>query len=201
MRRPPLAEAAGPALLLLALLGACGGGADPRHDVSSDVTRCKERMRAIHDGLCRYGREHGGPPQASGVAFLAELLASGALGDPAESAEFLQCPGPGARAPDAPPDLTAPETLDGADSTYAVRDTEQHPLAAYPIGPRVPILACDNSAGMNHEGVMNVLYGDGTVVTLELAKLIADGKVPAGTTNLAVGPDSPLEELRVLTPD
>ena len=151
-------------------------------DVASDVHACKENLRAVYAGLREYARVHGSAPAPAGQGFLRELIASGTWEDTPENRERLTCPGSGG---------------------YAGRDTTHHPLPRFPSGGAdlQTLIACDNVAGLNHAGAMNVLHSDGTVVTLQLAELIERGTLPAGTESIPVGPDSPLEALRVLLPN
>ena len=196
MRREGRASAVAPAAALL--LAACGGGEDPRKEVPSDVVVCRENMRAIYAGLREYATRHGHAPEGSGARFLAALIAEGVWEDTPESRARLTCPGAGAQPVPPGTDWSAPATLDEASTAYAARDVAAHPFETFPAGGRVVVLACDDAAGMNHAGVLNVLYADGAVRTFELADLIAAGRVPADATGIVVGPRSPLEELRVL---
>lgn len=171
-------------------------GKSPFPAVASDVTACRDDLRAIYTGLREYASRFGSAPAEPGDAFFLALITSGVWPDTAESRRLLTCPGRHAR----------PATFDlaaGAASAFAGRDTKNHPLAKFPSGGAElePLVACDNAAGMNHDGAMNVLYSDGSVRTFRLEDLIAAGKLPAGTTDIPVGPDSPLEDLRKLVVD
>jgi hypothetical protein len=172
-------------------------GDDPRHDFGDDVRRCTQNLRTLYAGLVEHHRLHGSVPQRSGAGFVLALLGDG-LPDDAEHRRALTCPGPGAQPMPAQLDLANPT----ADSTaYAGRDMARFPLAKFPAGGAElePIAACDDAQGWNHERVANVLYSDGSVVTLSLERLIEQGRVPADTTTLPVGPASPLEDLRKLS--
>jgi len=175
----------------------------PRHDVDSDVRACVENLQAIYDGLRAYRERHGHAPQGSGPAFFAELIASGVWNNDPENARRLTCPGPGATPVPPGTDYADPSSLGPASSAYAGRDSARHPLLKFPAGGEElqALVACDNARGMNHAGVVNVLYSDRTVKTFDLERLVADGILPGGTTTLVVGADSPLEELRVLLAD
>lgn len=204
-RRPSPSPLASLALAALAAagLGACGDD-DPRLAVADDVELCKEHLSAIHAGLCAYTQEVGRPPQSSGVALLAELIASGVWKDTPENRALLTCPGPNAELAPPDTDFLKVDRLSDASSAYAARNTRTLPFADYPEGgpALAPVAACDNVGGsMNHPGLMNVLYSDGSIRTYVLSELIERGKLPPGTTLLVPGPDSALEELRVLTVD
>ena len=155
-------------------------GEDPRHDVTRDVRRCVENMRAIHEGLLHYLEVHGALPEATGSEFLPALIEGGTWTDTAENRERLTCPGAG---------------------SYAVRDFAAYPLPRFPTGGGEPILACDNATGLNHPGVMNILFADKSVHTLVLEQEIARGRVPADSVTIVVGPDSPLPDLQKLRVD
>lgn len=155
----------------------------PFPDVPSDVHLCQENLRTIYAGLREYKAREGSAPPQPGRAFFEELISSGVWEDTPENRARLACPG-----------------KDGH-GTYAGRDTVNHPLPKFPSGGAdiETLIACDNAGGMNHEGAMNVLRSDGSVVTYRLDELIEQQKLPAGTVDLPVGADSPLETLRVLT--
>ena len=159
-----------------------GPAESPFPDVPSDVHVCKENLRAIYAGLRDYRLEKDTVPAGSGRDFFLELITSGLWEDTEENRARLTCP---------------------ASGDYAGRDTKTHPLAKFPSGgdELETLIACDNANGLNHDGVMNLLQSDGTVVTYELADLIARGTLPPETTNIVVGPESPLVKLRVLLPN
>ncbi len=172
-------------------------------ELPSDLDQCRENLREIYAGLLDYKAKLGGPPSGSGVAFFGELVSSGIWENTRVSLRRLTCPGPGAEPmPDGTnfKDLAA---LGPNASAYAGRNTRDFPLAKFPSGGAEiqALVACDDAHGMNHEGALNVLYSDGSVRTLQLASLIADGTLPAGTTTIPVGPDSPIPELRTLAGD
>lgn len=185
-------------------LGACGGGDDPRLAVTDDVERCKQHLSAIHQGLVLYTQQIGRPPQSSGVALLAELIASGVWQDTPENRALLTCPGPNAELAPPDTDFLKVDALSDASSAYAARDARTHPFEAYPEGGPglAAVVACDNVGGtLNHRGLMNVLYSDGSIRTFVLDELIERGTLPPGTSVLVPGPRSPIADLRVLTVD
>ena len=189
--------------LLCLLLVACGEDG-PQLEVSSDAERCKDHLLAIHEGLVEYGRRTGRAPQSSGVAALGELFSSGVWPLDDEHRAHLRCPGPNAHAVPADTRYDLLEGLSAEHSSYAARNMRAHPLETYPIGGRdvAAMVACDNAGPTsNHEGVTNVLYTDGSIRTFVVEELIAAGTLPAGTSKLVVGPDSPIESLRVLATD
>lgn len=179
----------------------CGGHAVV--ELSDDVQECASNLRRIYAGLGLYARrqsEHPAP-QESGVRFLGALIASGALEDTPENRACLTCPGPGAEAVREGVDYRALETLTAADSAYAARDMAAFPLGKFPSGGSElePLVACDNAHGLNHDGCMNVLYSDGSVVTISLAQELERGHLPAGAATIPVGKDSPIADLKKLT--
>lgn len=180
-----------------------GSGDAPVVDVSSDVQECAANLRQIHAGLVLYSAREKHPPSESGVRLLGSLIASGAMEDTDVNRARLTCPGPGAAPVRKGIDYRELVKLTSADSAYAARDVAAYPLAKLPSGGSElePLAACDNAHGMNHRGCMNVLYSDGSVVTLFLAEEIEAGRLPAGAKTIPVGKDSPIPDLRKLTQD
>ncbi len=171
---------------------------DLRHDVSSDVQTCKRHMMAIHKGLVSQERA-GTLDMSSGYAMLGGLIDKGTWKKTAENIRMLTCTGPGAHA--MPDDAFAsPGSFDATSTAYAFRNLADHPLSKFPAGgeDNEPILACDNASGMNHAGVMNVLYTDGSILTLHIEQEIERKRLPPGTTTIAVGTNSPIEALKKL---
>ena len=169
---------------------------DLRHDVPSDVTACKRHMMAIYKGLTSRART-AEVDLSSGYGLVSSLIDDGIWKRTPENRAMLTCPGPGA---DPMPEeaLVLPDTFGPELTAYACRNMEAHPLAKFPSGgeSNEPLIACDNANGMNHDGVMNVLYTDGTILTLHIDHEIERGNLPAGTTMIEVGPNSPLEDLK-----
>jgi hypothetical protein len=187
--------------IILCFRFGCDRGEDPRHDVPDDVRTCRENLREIHEGLLAYQAKFGELPGGSGPRFLAALIAGGIWEDTPENRAKLTCPGPHASPVPENVDWSDAGSLTAAHSAYAVRDFAAHPLVRFPTGGDEPILACDNAHAMNHDGATNVLYADKTVRTFLIEQEIARGRVPAGTTNLILGPESPLPDLRKLRAD
>ena len=180
-----------------------GRGESPLHAVGSDVRACRANLQEIYRGLRAYRDRHGHAPRASGVAFFAALIAEGVWENTPANARKLTCPGKGAHAVPDGVDFADPASLGPASSAYAGRDQVDHPLPKFPSGGAEieTLIACDDARGMNHDGALNVLLSDGTIKTYLLDRLIAEEKLPAGATNIPVGPDSPLADLRVLVAD
>lgn len=191
----PLSVLAGAAAVVLWR----GFGGAPIVDVSGDVSTCAANLRHIYTDMVLYGTRHQSEqrlPPESGVRLLAAVAAS-------EDHGYLTCPGPGAEPVPKSVDYGNLASLTGAASAYAARDTLAFPLAKFPSGGAEiePLVACDNARGLNHEGCMNVLYSDGSVVTLFLSQEIEEGRLPAGSITIPVGPDSPIPDLRKLSPN
>ena len=189
--------------LVVALFLWRGSGGAPVVDMSGDVQECATRMGRIYEGLVKFNAREKPGPSESGVRFLGALIASGVLEDTPANRVLLTCPGPGAAPVAANVDYKALHELTGADSAYAARDHVKFPLPKFPSGgPEIePLVACDNEHGLNHKGCMNVLYSDGSVVTLFLEEEIERGNLPAGSRTIPVGEDSPIADLRKLTRD
>lgn len=190
-------------LALAAALYLWPRGTTPIVDVPDDVNACATNLRAIYAGLLEAHARAGRVPSGSGIAFFAALIAEGVWEDTPAKRALLTCPGPHAAPVPAGLDFRASSALPPSASAYAGRDTSRFPLTKFPSGGAElePLIACDNAGGLNHEGCMNVLFSDGSVITLLLAQEIERGIVPPGTTNLPVGPDSPVPELRELLGD
>jgi len=190
--------------LVLCVSPACSSETSA-HQFSSDIEECKSNLRSIYTGLDGYRRERGEWPEKTGVAFLAELIASGYWENTEANARLLTCPGVdvsqlgiAGRAPETWfNDLS---TVNGESSSYAGRDAVKYRLPST-AGPGDSLVACDNQHGSNHDNVTNVLMSDGSILSLELATEIELGNVPEGTTELVIGPTSTIEELKPLSLD
>lgn len=190
------------------LLGtsACWGGESPRHAFSSDIEECKAQMLDVYQGLLDYTAAEGAPPSESGVRFFATLIASGHWKNSAENARKLTCPAVPieglALANLSPTDwYDSLDGLGGNHSAYAGRNQADHPLPGIPTRGDQALLACDNHLGMNHEGVTNVLFADGSIISFELENERELGNLGPDDEVLPVGPDSPIRELRTLSQD
>jgi hypothetical protein len=172
-------------------------------ELPSDLEQCRENLRAIYQGLLAFEAKTGRAPEGSGPAFLGELVSSEVFENTRSSVRRLTCPGPGAEPMADGTNFKDLASLGPKSSAYAARDTRAFPLAKFPSGGAElePLVACDDARGMNHEGALNVLFSDGTVRTYEIARLVADGTLPPGTTTIVVGPGSPLPELQKLAGD
>ena len=195
-----LALFAVPALLGLGACS-CGAAESPVVEFDSDVDSCRARLKNIYDGLRALKDEQGVTPSAPGVDFFAVLIAEGQWEDVPEARALLSCPGPGVPAIDFSSSFADLGSVTGEHSAYAGRDTANHPLAAFPTRGTEPLIACDNAAGMNHDGVMNVLYADGSIKTYVLEQEREKGTLGADETTIWIGPNSQLEDLRKLTLD
>src|SRR5262245_5826078 len=92
------------------------------------------------------------------------------------------------------------DQVDGTYTRYAGRDLKTYKMSS--LSGNEPIMADDNDGEMNHRsGVTLCLMGNGEVKKFSLVQLKKEGVVPQDATNLEVGPDSPVEELRKLTRD
>ena len=158
------------------------GGDEAVLDAPGDVRACAENLRAIYAGLREYHERSGHLPEARGASFLAALVAEGVWPDTRASRARLACPG-------------------SQGSAYAVRDFGAFPMAKFPAGGSElePLVGCANRRGLDHDGCTNVLYTDGTVLTLELAQEIERGHLPAGARTMVLGPEATIPDLRKLT--
>ena len=177
--RPPFRGAASLLwLVLLAWLPAASGCGDdraesPRRTFASDVEECAVRLRDVYKAMLQQRQDEGWEPSAT-AKIPGDLAASPIW---TAKGQALACPG----------------------GAYAGRDLAAFPLARFPTRGTEVVMACANADGGNHPGgEVNVLYADGSVVTLSLAQEIDAGRLPAGTTAIPVGPASPLEDLAKL---
>ncbi|MEM7305513.1 MAG: H-X9-DG-CTERM domain-containing protein [Planctomycetota bacterium] len=185
----------------LVLLAACGGGGEsPRPDFASDVDECHHNLREIYNGMRAMKAESGWQPTHGGVGFFGELISSGFWPDTPENRAKLSCPGKNVPAAE-PLSFADLDALTGAHSAYAGRDLAAFPLERFPTRGTEPLISCDNAHGMNHDGVMNVLFADGSIKTFQLQQEIAEGRLVEGSTVIPVGANSTVDDLRMLTSD
>jgi len=170
------------------------------------VTSCQKNLTEIYKGLLQYQTKFGRLPKRenSGVRFFAILIASETWENTPTSAIKLTCPGVDVGAltiGDIPEEewFYDLELIDGSYSAYAGRDTLSHPLKK--LSGKDVLIADDNDGGMNHASTTNVLYGDGAVRGVELFTMREEGVIDQEQDILYVGPDSPVEELQVLSLD
>ncbi len=149
-------------------------------ELSDDVRACSANLRALYQDLVAYQARTGRLPAASGPAFLSAPREESLVEHTPDERAQLACPGAG--------------------KPYAGRDALAHPLARFPAGgAEIQVLAaCDGAGQLPHAEGVNVLYSDGSVQMLLLARELEQGRLPAGTSTIPVGPDSPLPELRTL---
>lgn len=188
-------------LALALLLWFWPKGDEPRPDFGSDVEACKANLVEIHEGLLRYRERFGRAPQGSGVAFFAELIASGVWEDTPENRARLTCPGKNATPVSDGTDYRDLASLTGASSAYAGRNSAEFPVVKFPAGGAdlEALVACDSSK--NHDGVIDVLRSDGSILTLSLAQELERGRIPPGSIEIPVGRGSPIPELTKLSGD
>jgi hypothetical protein len=167
-------------------------------------------MREMYKGFMAYKMSFDRAPHQSGVKFFAELVSSGVWDNSKSSAKRLICPGVDVGA--LPGIVDKPETewfnqldqVNGDCSSYAGRDCKTNPLRAFPATSKDALVADDNvgdGVRGNHRRATVVLYGDGSVETLEINDLKKAGLVTEDATVLEVGPGSPREDLRKLSLD
>jgi prepilin-type N-terminal cleavage/methylation domain-containing protein len=172
------------------------------------VTACKKNLQEIYGGLLLYETKHKDLPKEGGAKFIASLIASGVWNNTKDRAQSLTCPSIKVSSltglsSDNPEDWF--RTLDGVDGTctaYAGRDVKRYPLRRFPDGGGKDVLvADDNDPELNHRTTTVALLDSGVVTTYELFELKEKGVLDQEAEHLAVGPDSPLEELRKLSLD
>jgi prepilin-type N-terminal cleavage/methylation domain-containing protein/prepilin-type processing-associated H-X9-DG protein len=172
---------------------------------SAKVRGCAANLMEIHKGLVLYNIKYKGIPNESGVKFFASLISREAIENTKTNAERLTCPAVD-KSSLALGTMEWEEwwkdiqRVDGTYSAYAGRDLKGFPLRqGLSSSGREPLVCDDNEPTLNHRTTTNVLYADGSVQTFELPLLKEEGKVLPDETNLQVGPDSPVEDLRKFT--
>lgn len=152
-----------------------GGGATL--GVTVETGTCMLRLREIHAGLIQYKLRTGHAPTGTGHGFLEALFSEGVWDDTPANRERLSCPSTG--------------------RMYAARDAKAFPLTNFPAGgpANEPLAACDGGDHLPHPEGVNLLYSDGSTVTVLLAQEIERGRLAPGSTHIPVGPDSPIPDL------
>lgn len=174
----------------------------------AEVTACQANLQDIGKGLIEYRTKYNRLPDGSGVAFFTSLIADKVW--PAERAttKRMFCPAvdqnflaPSQEGLKLEEWYVDAKQVSGDWSTYAGRNTRQHPLRKFPGSESDALVADDNDPEANHGTTTNVLWGNGTVFALELLDLKKDGTIPdvEDITFITVGPDSPVEALQKLT--
>ena len=189
-------------LALALFLAACGDeGTNPRQEFESDVDACRANLTDIYNGLRTMKTEQGIEPKGSGVRFFAEVIASGTWEDTEDTRRVLTCPGKNVTPVTSMPSFADLAAVTGDHSRYAGRDNVNHPLERFPMRGTEPLIACDNEQGMNHDGVMNVLYADGSIKTFQVEMLRERKKLGPEEEVIYVGANSQVDDLRKLTLD
>jgi prepilin-type N-terminal cleavage/methylation domain-containing protein len=174
---------------------------------AAEVTACKANMGEINKGLLNYKNHFERVPNQSGAKFFTELVAKDILENSKSSAKRMTCPAvdagslPGLQGKPEIEWYARLEEIDGTCTSYAGRDTQQHPLRKFPGSGNKVLVADDNDGGMNHRHTTVALMEDGSVNTYEIELLKETGVLGPDETHLVVGPESPVEALRVLSLD
>lgn len=170
---------------------------------TAKVTGCSGNLGEIHKALLLYEIKYKELPSESGVRFFAQMYSRKAIENTQTNAERLTCPAvdQGFLEIGQRPWQewwSELDRIDGTWSAYAGRDTRNHPIKR--LSGSEPLVADDNDGSTNHATATNVLYGDGTVRSLELEVLREEGVLGPDET-LVVGPDSQVEDLTKLSLD
>jgi prepilin-type N-terminal cleavage/methylation domain-containing protein len=172
------------------------------------VTECTSNQRNIAQTLILWKQKNKQRwPKESGIRFLLVLVRDDMI-DPKETKVFL-CPGTlddntSPEAPGVPGSAYAEwDSLDPATISFAGRDTKNYPINPNREGAEV-IVSDDNvQGGGNHRSATVYAYADGGVGIFEKLSDEARNRGLDFEKEEAVpiGPDSPVEELRVLQID
>jgi prepilin-type N-terminal cleavage/methylation domain-containing protein len=174
---------------------------------AANVTACKANMGEIYKGFQLYKTHFERAPNQSGVRFFTELVSKDVLENTKATAKKMTCPGVEVGALTGLQDKAETDwfsdfdAIDGSYSSYAGRNCKDHPLRRFPGSGKDALVADDNDPEMNHRHTTVVLFADGSVQTYEIAKLKEAGTIGEEEKHLEIGPDSPVEELRVLSLD
>jgi len=170
------------------------------------VTACRANLQNIGQGLVAYQTQYDRWPRRGGVGFFSALIYEKVWDKSDANSETLTCPSidSGFLTPalDGLPMeewYAERERIDGGYSAYAGRDIKNHPLRKKTLDSKVILVADDNDGGANHKTATNVLYGNFGARTMEFMDQVDNGNVTEEDEYITVGPDSPVEELRVLT--
>jgi prepilin-type N-terminal cleavage/methylation domain-containing protein len=173
----------------------------------ANITACKANMTEINKAMLIYKNRMERLPNQSGAKFFTELIAKGILDNSKSAAKRMTCPSvdigalPGLQNKTELEWYKNLEEIDGTCTSYAGRDTQRHPLRKFPGDGNGVLVADDNDGGMNHRHTTVALMDDGSLNTYEIAKLKEAGVLGPDDEHLIVGPDSPVEALRVLSLD
>lgn len=178
----------------------------PAYLERSKITASRANLQEIYRGLTEYQAKYNSlPNEHSGVRFFACLIYKKVWENTVATNRKLTCPGvdegalPGIAGRPPTEWFVDEASIDGTFSAYAGRNTQEFALRK-PSGKDAWV-ATDNDPEMNFSTTTLVLMGDGSVNTYEIATLIEQGMLAPEEEYLAVGPDSPVEELRKLSLD
>lgn len=164
---------------------------DPVDSAAAASQACMKNLREIYQSLELYKGDTGRYPDSNGVAFLTSAWTKGSIKRVAASAGVFHCPGDSHDSPfDASGDIRLNDEIDSSMVSYAGRNQTDFPINFFERATEV-IASDDDEHGHHHPGVVHVLYMDGRVEAIDIRHL--------GDTPFRVGPDSPLEQFRVLS--
>jgi prepilin-type N-terminal cleavage/methylation domain-containing protein len=219
-----VAEAAGPrrartgfslieilvVIAIISLLATLGMRAALNAREAGTVTKCRDNLHQMAQVMLLFHdqRNKGHWPQESGIRFLLKLYSSGELAG--RNSETFLCPGTedtNSGGPNGAPGSSYDDwaNIDSGTISYAGRDQQGSPIKGSDLSSIV-IAADDNEGRANHKYVTNYVYADGSTESFDInnstegAALLAENP-GMDKTGLPVGPDSPLELLRVLRID
>ena len=176
----------------------------PEAIAQAKITASRKNLSKIYEGMLTYEAKFERLPNETGVKFFAALISKGVWENTSQSARVLTCPGVDIGAltiGDLQPEewYSELDLVDGTYSAYAGRNCDEFPLRKR--SGKDAWIATDNDPYMNFETTTIVLMGDGAVETIEIAELRDLGILAKDEDYLAVGPDSPDEQLRKLSLD
>tara|TARA_R110002126_G_scaffold10067_13_gene45104 strand:+ start:91 stop:771 length:681 start_codon:yes stop_codon:yes gene_type:complete len=170
------------------------------------VTACRANLQKIGTGLVSYQAQYDRWPRRGGVGFFSALVYEKVWDQSEADSETMSCPSidsnyltPALEGIPMEEWYAERDRIDGGYSAYAGRDIKNHPLRKKNLDSNVILVADDNDGGANHKTSTNVLYGNFGARTIEFMNEVDAGNVTEEDEFIRVGPDSPIEALRVLT--
>ncbi len=176
---------------------------------AAKVTACKQNMKSIYEGMTQYYGKYHRLPNESGVRFFTSLITDEVWENSVTYAKTLTCPGVEDSALAGLQGLEPKEwfadaaILDGTFSAYAGRNMKEFSLRRWPPenASTVCLVADDNDPEENHDTATVALFADGSIFAYEIVEERKKGRVGPEETTIAVGPESPIEELSKLSLD
>ncbi|HTE05378.1 MAG TPA: prepilin-type N-terminal cleavage/methylation domain-containing protein [Planctomycetota bacterium] len=197
-------------IAIISLLATLGVRAALNAREQGTVVKCRDNLHQMAQMMLVFHdtRNKGHWPQESGIRFLLTLHKVKELSG--RNAETFLCPGTedtNDGGPSGEPGSSYEDwaNIDSGTISYAGRDQQGSPIKGSDLSAIV-IAADDNEGRANHKHVTNYAYADGSTDSFDISNSVQGTELLSENpelekTGLPVGPDSPLELLRVLRVD